>query len=96
MRPLPELSVSHYRHFLLVAELGSFRAAAERLNITRSSLYMLIERSTSLRTAADLSEEEISHCFHECNGDLDAMVQKLQVSKRGLQGRLKRMGLGTR
>jgi two-component system nitrogen regulation response regulator GlnG len=80
----------------LNATSWDLKAAAERLNITRSSLYMLIERSPSLRTAADLSEEEITHCFQECDGDLDAMVQKLQVSKRGLQGRLKRMGLGTR
>jgi two-component system nitrogen regulation response regulator GlnG len=80
----------------LNATAWDLKAAAERLGITRSSLYMLIERSPSLRTAVELSEEEITRCFQECAGDLDAMVQRLQVSKRGLQGRLKRLGLGVR
>jgi two-component system nitrogen regulation response regulator GlnG len=80
----------------LNATSWDLKAAAERLNITRSSLYMLIERSPSLRTAVALTEEEITRCFQECDGDLDAMVQRLQVSKRSLQSRLKRMGLSTR
>ncbi|WP_224245442.1 sigma 54-interacting transcriptional regulator [Hyalangium gracile] len=71
------------------------KAAAERLGITRPSLYMLIDKSPSLRTAVELSPEEITRCFHECNGDLDAMVQRLQVSKRGLQRRVKDLGLVT-
>jgi two-component system nitrogen regulation response regulator GlnG len=69
------------------------KAAAERLGITRPSLYMLIDRSPSLRTVGDLSPEEITRCFRECNGDLDAMVQRLEVSKRGLQRRVRELGL---
>jgi len=41
----------------------------------------------------DLSTEEITRCFQECGGDLDAMVQWLEVSKRGLQRRLRELGL---
>ncbi|MDY7229131.1 sigma-54 dependent transcriptional regulator [Hyalangium rubrum] len=70
------------------------KAAAERLGITRPSLYMLIDKSPSLRTAGDLSTEEITRCFQECRGDLDAMVQRLEVSKRGLQRRIRELGLG--
>jgi two-component system nitrogen regulation response regulator GlnG len=70
------------------------KAAAERLGIARPSLYVLIERSSSLRTAGDLSPEEISRCFQECNGNLDAMVRKLEVSRRGLQRRVRELGLG--
>ncbi len=55
---------------------------------------MLIDRSPSLRTVGDLSPEEITRCFHECNGDLDAMVQRLEVSKRGLQRRVREAGPG--
>jgi two-component system, NtrC family, nitrogen regulation response regulator GlnG len=69
------------------------KAAAERLGISRPSLYMLIDKSPSLRTAVELSVEEITRCFHECKGDLDAMVQRLEVSKRGLQRRVKELGL---
>jgi two-component system nitrogen regulation response regulator GlnG len=71
------------------------KAAADRLGITRPSLYLLIDKSPSLRTAGDLSSEEISRCFHECGGDLDTMVQRLEVSKRGLQRRLRELGLTT-
>ncbi|MBN1204899.1 MAG: sigma-54-dependent Fis family transcriptional regulator [Myxococcaceae bacterium] len=77
----------------LRATSWDLKNAAERLGITRSSLYMLIERSPSLRTAAELSVDEITRCFQECGGDLDAMVQCLQVSKRGLQRRMKDLGL---
>ncbi|HVG59275.1 MAG TPA: sigma-54 dependent transcriptional regulator [Hyalangium sp.] len=79
----------------LSATAWDMKAAAERLGITRSSLYMLIERSPSLRTAVELSAEEITRCFQECGGDVDAMVQRLKVSKRGLQRRLKALGLGS-
>jgi two-component system nitrogen regulation response regulator GlnG len=69
-------------------------AAAGRLGISRPSLYTLIDRSSSLRTAAELSVAELTRCFHECKGDIDAMVQRLEVSKRGLQRRLKDLRLG--
>ncbi|WP_224364746.1 sigma 54-interacting transcriptional regulator [Hyalangium versicolor] len=77
----------------LRATAWDLKAAAERLGISRPSLYMLIERSSSLRTARDLSDEEVTRCFHECKGDLDAMVQRLEVSKRGLQRRIRELGL---
>jgi two-component system nitrogen regulation response regulator GlnG len=82
---------------LLAALRGTswdLKAAADRLGIPRPSLYMLIERSPSLRTAGDLSPQEITRCFQECNGDLDAMVRQLEVSKRGLQRRVRELGLG--
>ena len=69
------------------------KAAADRLGITRPSLYMLIDKSPHLRTAGDVSTEELTRCFHECQGDLDAMVKRLEVSKRALQRRLKDLGL---
>jgi two-component system, NtrC family, nitrogen regulation response regulator GlnG len=78
----------------LSATAWDMKAAAARLGITRSSLYMLIERSPSLRTAVELSAEEITRCFQECEGDVNAMVQRLKVSKRGLERRLKALGLG--
>ncbi|MCY1082634.1 sigma 54-interacting transcriptional regulator [Archangium lansingense] len=69
------------------------KATAERLGISRASIYMIIEKSSLLRTAGDLSPEEISRCFRECQGDLDQMVKRLEVSKRALQRRVRELGL---
>jgi two-component system, NtrC family, nitrogen regulation response regulator GlnG len=69
------------------------KAAADRLRIPRPSIYDLIDKSPNIRTAGDLSAEEIAGCFRECEGDLDAMVARLQVSKRALSRRIKELGL---
>jgi two-component system nitrogen regulation response regulator GlnG len=70
------------------------KAAADRLRIPRPSMYDLIEKSAHLRTAGDVGADEITTCFRECGGDLDAMVSRLQVSKRALNRRIKELGLG--
>ena len=83
-------------HELLQALRASewdLKATAERLGISRASVYLLIEKSSLLRTAGDLSPEEITRCFHECQGDLDTMMQRLEVSKRALQRRVRELGL---
>jgi two-component system nitrogen regulation response regulator GlnG len=67
--------------------------AAEQLGISRTSLYDRIERSPRVRKAADLGREEIEACAARCGGDLDAMVEALEVSKRGLQRRMAQLGL---
>jgi two-component system, NtrC family, nitrogen regulation response regulator GlnG len=67
--------------------------AAAALGISRGSLYDRIEKSTRIRKAADLSREEIGDCHQRCGGDLDAMVEALEVSKRGLQLRMTQLGL---
>jgi len=69
------------------------KATAEKLGISRPSLYALIDKSPHLRTAGELSLEEITRCFEVCGGDLDAMVERLEVSRRGLLRRVKELGL---
>jgi two-component system nitrogen regulation response regulator GlnG len=69
------------------------KAAADRLRIPRPSIYDLIDKSPNIRTAGDLAADEITRCFHDCAGDLDAMVARLQVSKRALSRRIKELGL---
>jgi two-component system nitrogen regulation response regulator GlnG len=71
-----------------------YKAAADRLGIPRSSIYDLIDKNPNIRTAGDLSAEEISRCYQECGGNLDAMAQRLQVSKRALGRRINELGLG--
>jgi two-component system nitrogen regulation response regulator GlnG len=78
----------------LRASSWDLKAAADRLGIPRSSVYVLIDKSSLIRTARDLSPEEITRCFQECQGDLDAMVRRLEVSKRALQRRVRELGLG--
>jgi two-component system nitrogen regulation response regulator GlnG len=69
------------------------KATADRLGVPRSSVYVLIDKSSLIRTARDLSPEEITRCFRECQGDLDQMVRRLEVSKRALQRRVRELGL---
>ena len=69
------------------------KAAAKRLGLPRSSLYDFVERNPNIRLAGDLGVEEITRCFHECGGDLDAMVRRLEVSKPALNRRVKELGL---
>jgi two-component system nitrogen regulation response regulator GlnG len=70
-----------------------FQAAGDELGIPRASMYDLVKKSQGIRTAGDLSAEELTRSFHECQGDLDAMVQRLEVSKRALRRRVKELGL---
>ena len=69
------------------------KAVADALGIPRPSIYDLINKHPHLRTAGDLSPEEITRCHHECGGDLDAMVRRLKVSKRALRRRINELGL---
>ena len=80
----------------LQASEWDLKAAADRLRIPRPSIYNLIERSPSIRTAGDLPADEIAACFDACGGDLDAMAARLQVSRRALQRRVKELGLAVR
>jgi two-component system nitrogen regulation response regulator GlnG len=77
----------------LRAHRWRIQRAAAQLGISRGSLYDRIEKSQRIRKAADLSREEIEACHASCGGDLDAMVQALEVSKRGLQLRMSQLGL---
>nr|WP_242592513.1 sigma-54 dependent transcriptional regulator [Corallococcus exiguus] len=68
--------------------------AADRLGIARASLYDLIQRHPNIRTAGRLSEQEISDCHQACQGDLEAMSRRLEVSRKALARRVKELGLG--
>jgi two-component system, NtrC family, nitrogen regulation response regulator GlnG len=67
--------------------------AADRLGIPRASIYDVLERFPGIRTAGRLSPEEISRCHRECQGNLDAMARRLEVSRRALARRVKELGL---
>ena len=69
------------------------KLAAERLGISRPSLYLLIEKFPSIRKAADLGREEILAARQLCGGSLEAMVERLEVSKKGLLQRMTQLGI---
>jgi DNA-binding NtrC family response regulator len=71
----------------------NIRATAVALRIPRTSLYRLIESSPGLRTAGDLDPDEIRACHSATNGNLDAMVERLCVSKKALRRRIKELSL---
>ncbi len=71
----------------------NFKAAADRLRISRTSLYALVEGSAGIRKVAELATAEIERCHRECGGDVDAMVMRLEVSKHALQRRIRELRL---
>jgi two-component system, NtrC family, nitrogen regulation response regulator GlnG len=77
----------------LRANRWRIQRAAAQLGMSRGSLYDRIEKSPRIRKAADLSCDEIQECWQRCEGDLAAMVEILEVSKRGLQRRMSQLGL---
>jgi two-component system nitrogen regulation response regulator GlnG len=77
----------------LRANAWDLKAAADQLGIPRASIYDLIARCPNVRTAGDLTSAEIERCHRECNGDLDRMAARLEVSRRALGRRVKELGL---
>jgi two-component system, NtrC family, nitrogen regulation response regulator GlnG len=47
----------------------------------------------ALRAASDLTTDEITRAHAECGGDVDRMVDRLEVSERALRRRLRELGL---
>jgi two-component system nitrogen regulation response regulator GlnG len=77
----------------LRANRWEVKLAAESLGISRPSLYLLIDKFPSIRKASDLSREEILEARELCAGSLEAMVARLEVSKKGLLQRITQLGI---
>jgi len=69
------------------------KSAAAALGISRPSLYVLMDKLPGIRKAADLGLAEIQAAAGACEGSLDAMAARLEVSKRGLVQRMKQLGM---
>jgi two-component system nitrogen regulation response regulator GlnG len=69
------------------------RPTAAALGVPRSSLYGLMRKSSSIRAASDIGDDELrrEHAAH--GGDVVAMARALCVSRRGLQLRLRGLEL---
>ncbi|MEM1201657.1 MAG: sigma 54-interacting transcriptional regulator [Acidobacteriota bacterium] len=97
---------SRYRHGLEVSErelTAALRAnrwrlqpTAKQLGISRTVLYRLVAASDRVRKAGDLGEEEIAGALDRHGGDLEALVEDLEVSRDGLVRRMGELGLRRR
>jgi two-component system nitrogen regulation response regulator GlnG len=77
----------------LRANQWEIKAAAAQLGVSRPALYLLLDKFPGIRKAADLSRTEILEARALCAGDLDAMVSRLEVSKKGLLQRMNQLGI---
>jgi two-component system nitrogen regulation response regulator GlnG len=77
----------------LCAHRWDIKSTAAALGISRTSLYKLMEASDRVRTAGHLGVDEIRACHRDLGGDLDAMVERLRVSKPALRRRIQELGL---
>ena len=66
---------------------------AKALGIPKSSLYYLMEQCPRVRRARDIEAAELSQALSTTGGDLDALSELLEVSRRGIQLRIKQLDL---
>ncbi|HRI66150.1 MAG TPA: helix-turn-helix domain-containing protein [Polyangium sp.] len=77
----------------LRASRWDLAAAAEKLGISRASMYLLFERFPGFRTAGDLEADEIIQCHRDLGGNRAGMAERLEVSERALARRIRELGL---
>ncbi len=77
----------------LEAKGWEIKKAADQLGVARTTLYDWLERNPQVRRASAMSEEELARHHRECQGDLEAMSQRLKMSRWALLRRLKELGL---
>jgi len=77
----------------LRANRWEIKPTAAQLGVARPSLYLMMEKLPGLRKAVELSRAEILEARETCNGNLEAMVDHLEVSKPALLQRMRRLGL---
>lgn len=65
---------------------------ARRLGVSRSSVYRRLETSRRCRLAADVPLGELLTALDSCRGDLEATAERLVVSRRGLEARMRASG----
>ncbi len=68
------------------------KPTAADLGVSRGSLYVLIDRCPRIRRASELDRETIEEARERHGGDLDAMAEELEVSRYGLQRRMRELG----
>ena len=92
----PRLKPADIDDALLITTLEahgwSVRPAARALGISKTSLYGLIDRCSSIRSAGDVPVEELRAAVTRHGDDVAAMAGELRVSPAGLRLRLRDLG----
>ncbi len=76
----------------LRAERFNVHRTARRLAVSRTTLYKLMEDCPEVRKASELGGDEIASAMAMAKDDLETAAEKLQVSPRGLQLRMRELG----
>lgn len=66
---------------------------AASLGIPKSTVHYLMRKSSLIRRATDISDEELRGAFEACGHDVDTTAARLQVSARALAMTLRRRGM---
>ncbi len=69
------------------------KATARMLRISRTSLYVLLEKHPDFRVPSQIDDDEIVRCQDQCGGDFEVMIERLGISQRALKRRLNELGL---
>lgn len=77
----------------LRASAWDVASAAQKLGVSRASMYLLFERFPQFRAGKDIDTAEILAVHQRCEGSLSRMAEALRVSSRSLARRLKEMGV---
>lgn len=87
VRPADGLSEERVIHALR-AHQWEGSAAARALGIPKTTLHRFMDQSPRIRLAKTLTQEEILRAQAACQGDVSAMAELLEVSRRGLLSRM--------
>ena len=77
----------------LRAHAFRIQPTAAALQVSRTSLYALIEKFPSIKKARDLGRQEIEAQLSVAEGDLDRTAAALEVSRKGLRRRMTELGI---
>lgn len=80
-------------HEALKKNAWNINRASKHLKISVSALNRLIEQSTRIRRASDISKAELVEAYESANRSLEGAAARLSVSPRGLLLRMKALGL---
>jgi two-component system, NtrC family, nitrogen regulation response regulator GlnG len=87
-----DLSEAEIREALRVCR-WEIDAAARHLGVARPSLYRAMERFPAIRTARDLTPDEIRAAHKAAGGDVARMAEALCVSEKALSRRVRDLGI---
>jgi two-component system nitrogen regulation response regulator GlnG len=103
LEPGPHNNAARYRapgevdedELLRTLRAHGYRLAptAKALNLSRTSLYALVEQSSRIRKAADLDSDEINDALAKADGKLTEAAMTLEVSAHALKLRMRALGL---